>query len=130
MLVDMIISSFFDVIGTKLVSRFGLVLFVMLFAIIFGTGQYLLLGFVKQVSKDLRKRKRDINLTYKLVTIIQYAVSGILILLITQIILGSYFSTRLIIAATLVSYIPASALCNVFVVPVYRCIGQTSRIII
>jgi MFS family permease len=110
MLIDMIISSFFDVIGGKLVSRFGLVLFIILLAIIFGAGQYLLLGFVKQVSKDLRKRKRDINLTYKLVDIIQYAVSGILILLITQIILGSYFSTGLIIAATLVSYIPATAI--------------------
>jgi hypothetical protein len=69
MLVDMIISSFFDIIGGKLASTLGLVLFIVLLVVIFGMGQYLLLGFVQQVSKDLRKRKRDINLTYRLVTI-------------------------------------------------------------
>ena len=106
----MIISSFFDIIGGKLASIFGLVLFIVLLLVIFGTGQYLLLGFVKQASKDLRKRKRDINLTYTLVTIIQYVVFGILILLSIELVFGSYFSTRLIIASTLVSYIPAAAI--------------------
>ena len=104
----MIISSFFDIIGGKLASIFGLVLFIVLLLVIFGTGQYLLLGFVRKASKDLRKRKRDINLTYTLVTIIQYVVFGILILLSIELVFGSYFSTRLIIASTLVSYIPAA----------------------
>lgn len=51
-----------------------------------------------------------INVTYRLVTITQYAVFGSLILLSIQMIFDSYFSARLIIAATLVSYIPTTAI--------------------
>jgi hypothetical protein len=112
MLIDMIISSFFDVIGS-LVSQWGITLFTVLLAVIFGTGQYLLLGFVKQVSKDLRKKKVDIAVTYRIVIVVQYVVSAILILVVLQIILGSYYSAKLIIAATLVSYIPATIIMGI-----------------
>src|SRR5262249_29301541 len=112
MLIDMIISSFIDVIGS-LTSQWGIVLFIVLLAVIFGTGQYLLLGFVKQVSKDLRKKKIDIAVTYRIVVVVQYVVSAILILVVLQIILGSYYSARLIIAATLVSYIPATIIMGI-----------------
>jgi len=112
MLIDMIISSFIDVIGS-LTSQWGVVLFTVLLAVIFGTGQYLLLGFVKQVSKDLRKKKIDIAVTYRIVVVVQYIVSAILILVVLQIIFGSYYSARLIIAATLVSYIPATIIMGI-----------------
>jgi len=112
MLIDMIISSFIDVIGS-LTSQWGVVLFTVLLAVIFGTGQYLLLGFVKQVSKDLRKKKVDIAVTYRIVVVVQYVVSAILILMVLQIILGSYYSARLIIATTLVSYIPATIIMGI-----------------
>jgi hypothetical protein len=75
--------------------------------VIYGTGEYLLLRFVMQVSKDLRKKK-DIAVTM----VVQYVVSAILILVVLQL-LGSYFSARLIIAATLVSYILATIIMGI-----------------
>jgi hypothetical protein len=105
LLIDMVISSFFDIIGKKVSA---MLIFMVLLAIIFAGGQYILLGFVKSVSKGLRSKKTDINITYRAVTIIQYVISVILVILVLQILLASYFSSSLIIAATIVSYIPAT----------------------
>ena len=81
------------VVGKSLVSIWGIVLFILLLAIIFGGGQYLLLGFVKGVSKDLRTKKADVNITYRIVTIIQYVISAILVILVFQMLMASYFSS-------------------------------------
>lgn len=110
LLVDMILSSFFDVLGQKLVSTWGLVLFIGNTMIIFGVGQYLLLGYVKRATQDLRTKKVGIKITYKIVEVVQYVVCGIIGLIILQIIFYSQYSTKLIIAATIVSYIPACAI--------------------
>jgi hypothetical protein len=110
---DMIISSFIDVLGNFGSLTWRVVPFVIIYTIIYGVGQYLLLGFVKQVSRDLRSKKRDIDIMYRIVVIIQYVVSAILLVIILQIILSAFsynhhYSIYLIIAATIVSYIPAS----------------------
>jgi hypothetical protein len=111
LLADMIIFSFFDVLVESLASSWGIMLFILPLTVIYGTGQYLL-GFEMQVSKDLKK-KSDIAVTNGMVVVVQYAVSVILILAVLQILLGSYFSARLIIPATFVSYIPATIIMGI-----------------
>jgi hypothetical protein len=108
--IDMLISSFLDVNGGKAVfsSAWGIGLFVVVIGSIFISAQYLLLGFVKKVSKEIRTKKSDMNAIYTMVTICQYVISGILVSIILQIIFLAQFFSILIILATLTSYIPAS----------------------
>ena len=110
LLIDMILSSFFDVLGRTLVSTWGLALFVLNTTIFFGVGQYLLLGYVKRATRGLRTKKVEINVTYRIVTIVQYGICLVLGLIILQMIFNSYHSTWLLIAATIISYVPASVI--------------------
>jgi hypothetical protein len=113
----MILSSFFDVLGQRLVSTWGLVLFIVNTMIIFGVGQYLLLGYVKQTTEGLRIKKVGIKVTYRIVVVVQYLVCGVLGLIILQMIFNSYYSTWLIIVATIISYVPA---CVIMLLLAYR----------
>jgi|GEM_PF-3905484 len=103
----LVLASSFDVLEESLASSWGIMLFILPLTVIYGTGEYLLLRFVMQVSKDLRK-KNDIVVTM----VVQYVVSAILILVVLQL-LGSYFCARLIIADTLVSYILATIIMGI-----------------
>jgi hypothetical protein len=68
---------------------------------------------VKKVSSELRKKKRDINLMYKIVSVVQYIIVSIISVIILQIIFQNLYSTSLIILATIVSYIPASIILGI-----------------
>jgi len=104
--IDMILSSFFDIFGQALVSRWGLILFIANTIIIFGIGQYLLQTYVKRAIKDLRTKK-GVKKTYSLVVVVQYIVFGMLGLVILQMLFNSHYSTLLIIVVTIMSYVPA-----------------------
>jgi hypothetical protein len=106
----MILSTFFDVWGQSLVSRCGLAVFIVNTTVIFGVGQYLLLTYVKHTTEDFQKKKLGIRVTYKVVEVVQYLVAGILALMILQMIFYSQYSIVLIIAATIISYVPASVI--------------------
>ena len=102
----MILSSFFDVFGQVLISRWGLIFFIVNTVIIFGVGQYLLLTYVKRATEGLRTKK-GVKATYSLVVVVQYIVIGMLGLMILQMLFNSHYSTLLIIAVTIMSYVPA-----------------------
>jgi hypothetical protein len=75
--------------------------------IIFGVGQYLLLGYVNRVTEGLRTKKVGIRVTFRIVVVVQFVVSGVLGLMILQMIFSSHYSTRLTVVATIISYVPA-----------------------
>src|SRR5262249_54466323 len=68
------------------------------------------LTYVRQVTEGLRRQKVGIRVTYGIVELVQYLVCGILGLIILQMIFYSQYSTKLIIAATIISYVPASVI--------------------
>jgi hypothetical protein len=118
LVIDMLISSFSDVFLPEVHSSTqnvtGLIVsFIVLAIIIYGGGQLLLNGFVKRVSTELRNKKRDIGLMYKVLIIIQYIIVSIISVIILQIIFLHQYSTSLIILATIVSYVPASVILGI-----------------
>lgn len=105
MLGDMIVSSFFDVLGKKS----GII---MLNHALYNTISCLIWNRtisssgLMLTSKDLRK-KLDLTVTYRIVVVLEYVVSLILILVLLQILLGRYFSV------TLVSYITTTIIVGI-----------------
>jgi hypothetical protein len=104
LIVDMIFSTFSDILKEESISLWGLLLFITTVLTIYGAGQYFLLGFLKQLSSAVRSKAPYFNKLYKLLTISQYVIAGILIVIIFQIVLYSHYYVILTIAATTISY--------------------------
>jgi hypothetical protein len=102
--VDMTFSTFSDILKEQLVSFWGLVLFTTTILTIYGAGQYFLLGFLKQMSNGVRSKAPYFDKLYNLLTIAQYIIGGILLLIIFQVFLTSHYYILLTIAATTISY--------------------------
>jgi hypothetical protein len=67
--------------------------------------QYLILGFVKQKSKEIgSKQQLHIRGMHKIVTAVQYVLSAILVLVILQMSILSYYSTILLTTNIVISY--------------------------
>jgi signal transduction histidine kinase len=104
-IVDATFSNLSDIMAKQLASQWGIALFIIITATIFGSGQYLLSGFANQTTRDLRIKKPFFNLIYKIVTNIQYALMAILFFIIILIVFSSHYYVVLIVAATATSYI-------------------------
>jgi hypothetical protein len=101
---DMILM--FIVTGRTISSNWGIVAYIII-AVIYGTGQYLILGFVKQRSKKITSpqiKRTDIT-----VTIMQYVLVGFIIWMILQLISSSHYNTSTLISAVTINYAIASA---------------------
>jgi hypothetical protein len=86
-------------------SAWGVALFMAIIVAVFGVGQYFLLGYVKQISAELRSKKKDLNVTYWIVTITQFVLMAILSAMIVQLIFASQYYTVLLVAATMIGYL-------------------------
>ena len=74
-------------------------------ALVFIAGHYLLLDFIKRKSKEIRSKRRDqLHIIHKAVTMINYAILAIFIFVILQIFITSHYNLVGIIAATTISY--------------------------
>jgi hypothetical protein len=104
-IVDATFSNLSDIMAKQLASSWGIALFIFITATIFGAGQYLLLGFANQTTRDLRIKKPFFNLIYKIVTNVQYVLMAILFFIIILIVFNSYYYVVLTITATATSYI-------------------------
>ena len=104
-IVDATFSNLSDIMAKQLASPWGIALFISITATIFGSGQYLLLGFANQTTRDLRIKKPFFNLIYRIVVNVQYVLMAILFFIITSIVFSSHYYVVLIVAATATSYI-------------------------
>jgi hypothetical protein len=122
---DMIISSFYDVLTPTLLpndTQFQtsdllsavtttIILFIVITAIIYGVGWQFFSALIDNAGKSLRKSPMPyFEQISKVLTIIKYAIFAILGLLVIEMLFFSYYHTLLIIAATMISYIPASVI--------------------
>jgi uncharacterized membrane protein len=88
--------------------RIGLFLAI---AIAYVTGQYLLLEFVKKKSKEIRTKKQlHLKIIHRIVTIVQYVLTALLVVIISEMILTSSYSTLLLAVVVGISYIIAIAM--------------------
>jgi hypothetical protein len=104
LLIDMCLSTFSDILKERLISIWGLILFVAIVVIIYGPGQYFVLGFLKYLSKGVRSKAPYLGGLYNMFRIAQYVIAGILFLIIFQIVLTSHYYIVSTIAATTIGY--------------------------
>jgi hypothetical protein len=75
-------------------------------SVIFIVGQFFILRFHKQKNLDRRtKTKRDFNILFKIVSIVQYTLAGILLITILQMVFTSYYSVIILVVNVMLSYI-------------------------
>jgi len=97
------INQVSDFLAPQLVSDFGIALFYV-FTVIFGISQYLVLRFAKSKISQQYVKSSSTRIMYKIITLGQYSLLAIVILLILQMALTSSYSTYLLVALTVISY--------------------------
>jgi hypothetical protein len=73
-------------------------------SIVYGIGQYLILGMVKSKNREKEIRRAHFNILERIVSIVQYVLTAVLILVVMQIILNSGYSTVMLRVAVMISY--------------------------
>jgi hypothetical protein len=106
----MVTGSSYDVFREQLATSFGVLLFAATVATLYIAGQYVLIGFVKQVSESLRARSASFNAIYIATITSQYVIIAILTCMVVQIATGSYYDIRLVLAGMAFSNLPAAVL--------------------
>ena len=100
---DTMINQVSDLLAPQLVSDFGIALFYV-FVAIFGITQYLVLQYTKRKISYQYVKSSSTRLMYKIVTVYQYSLSAIVLMLVIQIVLTSSYSSYILVALTTISY--------------------------
>jgi len=104
LIADTMISYVTDFIQTQLVTATGMACFIAI-AIVYISGLYFILRFVKDESKDIRGRHLFVRVSHNAVTIIQYALVATMVFTILEILLTSHYHTAIITAITAISQV-------------------------
>ena len=99
---DVIIGTFFDVLGKPLTSSFGVMLFIAMSITVFFAGLYALRHYMVALRKDLEAHS-FFNRLYKATPIFLYALLVIFGAIIVEMLLFSHYSTYLLILLLLIS---------------------------
>jgi hypothetical protein len=92
-----------DFIPEQLASSEGIAAFIGIFAV-FVVTQYYILAFVNYNNESHNVRARFLHTTHKIVTVIQYLLAGIILLVILQILIAQQYNTILLHLAISISY--------------------------
>jgi hypothetical protein len=103
LVVDSQISIIADIIVSRIVSLWGITLFVIISAV-YVTGQYLMLQMVGSKIRQSKFKPGHIDMTEKFVTIIQYILAAITIAVVVELLAMAAYHTGLLMAATTISY--------------------------
>jgi signal transduction histidine kinase len=107
LIIDISLSNISDLISVS--TSWGFVTFIAI-AIVYAIGQYLILDFVKQKSKNLRFRLSYFDKLSKIMTIVQYVLIAIIVFIIIQMFVNSYYPTSTLTWSSSISYTVAGAL--------------------
>ena len=102
LLVDSLINTVSDFLVHQTTSIWGISFFVIV-AIVYAVSQQLLLRFVWSKTKDIRSKSLAIRRLLTTITVAQYSLLGILIIILYQILFMSYYNTSLLIWSTVIS---------------------------
>ena len=101
--VDAIIGTLADLLWEFTVSFWGVVFFFGI-SIVYAFGQYFIMGMVKSKNKEKEIRKNQFNTLERILTIVQYILLAILVLVNLQIILNAQYSIVLLELGVAISY--------------------------
>lgn len=102
LLVDSLINTVSDFLVHQTTSIWGISFFVVV-SIVYAVSQQLLLRFVWNKTKDIRSKSLAIRRLLKTITVAQYSLLGILIIILYQILFMSHYNTSLLIWSTVIS---------------------------
>ena len=88
----------------QLTSYFGILLFLIVAAVSYAAGLYLLSRFISPLHRQIKSHSSRFNWIYKTLQIAQYTSAGIIAFMILQLILTSHYSVGLLIAAIVISF--------------------------
>jgi hypothetical protein len=107
LITDISLSNISDVVSLSTSWSFAVFITI---AIIYVVGQGLILEFVKQKTKRIRMKSPQFNKLTTIMTIVQYILAAIIILIILQIFVKSYYYTYTLSLSLSISYATASIL--------------------
>lgn len=104
LLVDTSLTKISDLFTSHLAPSWRIGVFAVI-ALTYILGQFLILEFVKHESEEIRSRP-ELHLTtiHKMVQIIQYILAGIILVIIFQILVTSFYSVYIVLVAAILSY--------------------------
>ena len=102
MIMDMELSNLADMLQKRIGSSIGIFTFVVISGVYLSV-QYLLLRYSKQITADLRSRKKDVNFIESIVSILQIFIITIFLLIVAEIALTNTYDILLLIIITLIS---------------------------
>jgi nitrogen-specific signal transduction histidine kinase/MFS family permease len=93
LIIDISLSDISDIISVS--TSWGFAAFTAI-AIVYAVGQYLILEFVKRKSKSIRMKSQHFNKLNTIMTIVQYFLAAIIVFIILQISVNSYYYTSML----------------------------------
>ena len=105
LVLDLLLSNI-SLSGFSVSSLGGFTIFIVL-AIISLVGQYLIVGFVRNMSKEIANKSAVIEMLNKIILIIQSALAGIVLSVILLMLLTTQYYSALLTSALVISYILA-----------------------
>jgi hypothetical protein len=105
LIVDYILGTFFDIFKDQLTSSIGLVIFSAISILLYGIGQYYLVGFAKKISREV-KLAGIMNKFAIITRIMQYILLATLLIIVTQMVLLSQYSLGLFVTAMALGTLP------------------------
>jgi hypothetical protein len=105
LIIDISLSNISDLISVS--TSWGFAAFIAI-AIVYAVGQYLILEFLKQKSKRIRMKSPLFNKLSTIITIVQYVLTAIIVFIILQIFVNSFYYTSMLTWSSSISYAIAS----------------------
>ena len=103
LVIDISISNVADMISKQATSVWGISLFIAISAI-YAIGQYYILETVKAKTRISKIRAPFFSTLEMMVTIVQYTLTAIMVIVVLQIVVISHYHTNLLTLATSASY--------------------------
>jgi hypothetical protein len=88
----------------QLSSSFGILLFIIIVAVSYGSALYLLSRFISPLHRQIKTYSLRFNWLYKTIVIAQYTLGVVIAIIILELILTSHYYVGLLIAATAISF--------------------------
>jgi hypothetical protein len=113
LIVDTMINQVADFLVPQITSDFGIASFIVI-VILSAIGQYFFLEFIKRKTSEIRARAIYLKILHTAVTIVQYALLGILAFMLFEILVMSQYPVSILTAATVLSYTLNAVLAALF----------------
>src|SRR5215208_2422684 len=96
---DIMINYVSDFIVSILISSWSIFFFVIICSV-YSVGQYFILKFVNENSREIRAKDRYLNMIHMIVTVAQYLLVAIMIYVVLEILITSKYHTVALAAVT------------------------------